>query len=325
MFIILTMAGGRFGYGHLGRCIPIYKELINQGMSGQLISINGGKEPIKADVDIIEKDWILNHETLTLNENDIVLVDVLDIDVVILKSLQCIAKSLFVIDDINVKKYQLFNRIDWSIKTHILTLEGDSADYLSSPSLVPLKPAFSSFETKVIKKDIEVILLTLGGSDVKNLSPLLIDFLSKNFPDFKLIVLVGPDFQFVDAIKKLEGGNVTLLLSPTEEQIAEAMIISDLAISTGGHTMYELAAAGLPTVQLQIIENQEVSKYWAEYGFSYFAGWYNDDDFLKNLKGGIDHFKSKAGRVRSSKLGQLIINGNGAKKLVSKLVLEHVG
>lgn len=99
----------------------------------------------------------------------------------------------------------------------------------------------------------------------------------------------------------------------------EAMKQADLAIATGGHTMYELAAVGLPTVQLQIIDNQEVSKYWAQFGFSRFAGWYDNPNFLTNLGRCIDELEPKLVREKASRLGQSLIDGNGAAKLIAEI------
>jgi spore coat polysaccharide biosynthesis predicted glycosyltransferase SpsG len=317
------MAGGRFGYGHLGRCLPLYNEAQQQGISAKIVVINGGDEPIITDVDLDESDWITNTEALEISHDDIVVIDVLDVSIDVLRSIQSRAKDMFIIDDVNVDKYQQFKRIDWSIKTHVLSNSQNHA--LSSPSLVPLKSAFSRFKKKKVKEELATVLITLGGSDIRNLSPLLIAFFNEYYPLLNVIVLVGPGFQCVQEIKEISGENVTLLESPSASEISDAMEKSDLAIATGGHTMYELAAAGLSTVQLQVIENQEVSKYWAEYGFSYFAGWYTEKDFLEKMKLGIEHFSCQSVRSHSSNLGQSIIDGCGAKNLISELVREYVG
>lgn len=323
MFLILTMAGGNLGYGHLGRCLPLFHELQRQGHDVRILAFNGGDEPIHCDAPLVESDWVSNISELDISCSDIVIVDVLGVDVETFYWLQNRARALFIIDDVNVEKYREFNRIDWSIKTHVLSKHQCQA--YSSPNLVPLKPAFTRFEKKIIKEQFSTILLTLGGSDVRSLSPQIIQFLNQHYPRLNVIVLVGPSFRCLKEIKKVSKDNVRLLDSPSEQDIASAMEQCDLAIATGGHTMYELAAAGVPTVQLQVIENQEVSRYWDEFGFSYYVGWYCDDRFYEKLKCGIEFFRDFSSRAHASQLGQSIIDGYGAKRLINRLVRDYVG
>ncbi|WP_234495013.1 hypothetical protein [Vibrio maritimus] len=317
MLKILTMGGGKYGFGHLGRCIPIYTSALNLGHEAQLVVANGANAALELEIEVIELNWLNDVTLLELSPRDTVIVDVLDISIETLDELDSRVKRLHIIDDINLDKYQRYSRIDWSIKSHVLS---SGASKLSSPSLVPLKPSFSGLKKRVTHQTLDVILLTLGGSDVRSLTPKLILFLRKYFPQCELMVLVGPGFTCINEIEVVADERVTILMTPSEREIASAMERCDLAIATGGHTMYELASAGLPVVQIQIIDNQEVSKYWAYYGFSYFAGWYCTDDFYSRLKQGIEFFLNPQQRNKSSVLGQNLIDGFGAKRLVKEVM-----
>jgi spore coat polysaccharide biosynthesis predicted glycosyltransferase SpsG len=102
------------------------------------------------------------------------------------------------------------------------------------------------------------------------------------------------------------------------------MKICDVAITTGGHTMYELAAAGLPVIQLQVADNQEVSKYWAEYGFSRYIGCYDSAQFWNNFLEAMQSFMSQVSRKVSSRLGQRLIDGKGSYRLIEKMIEKMV-
>lgn len=316
MLLILTMAGGLYGYGHLGRCIPILHAAKGYFQSAQMVVDNGGTSPVAADIELNEVAWMRDINTLGISQDDVVIVDVLDIDVSSLEAISSRCKRLYIIDDINKEKYRSFNRIDWSIKSHVL---GENKQSLSSPSYAPLKRVFQSPSQKIISERVATILITMGGSDIRNLSPVLILFLRANYPECKLIVIVGPGFQNLEKIESVATTQVTLLISPTEEDMIQAMEQADLAIATGGHTIYELAAVGLPTVQIQVIDNQEVSMYWAQYGFSRFAGLYDQPNLITNLRRCIDELKPKPIREKASKLGQSLISGDGAEKLVAAI------
>lgn len=317
MLKILTMGGGKYGFGHLGRCIPIYTSALRAGHEAQLIVANGTSIGLELEIDVKEVNWLKDLTLLELSQSDTVIVDVLDISVDTLDELESKVKCLHIIDDVNLDKYKPYSRIDWSIKSHVLS---HKASKLSSPSLVPLKPSFSGFKKRLTHQTLDMILLTLGGSDVRSLTPKLVLFLRKHFPQCEVMVLVGPGFTCIEEIEDAADERVTLLKTPSESEIANAMERCDLAIATGGHTMYELASAGLPTVQIQIVDNQEVSKYWAHYGFSNFAGWYSSDDFYSRLKQGIEFFLNPQQRSRAAMLGQNLVDGLGAERLVKEIM-----
>lgn len=316
MLLILTMAGGPFGYGHLGRCMPIFYAAQGHFEHVKMVVDNGGASAVISDIELTEIAWINDIDNLDITQDDTVIVDVLDIDVSSLEAIQSRSKKLYIIDDINKEKYQSYNRIDWSIKSYLLS---EQRLALSSPRYVPLKRVFQSPPSKTISEKITKLLITMGGSDIRNLSPVLISFLRANYPEYQLIVFVGPGFQNQQEIELVSDNQVTLLHSPSEMDMLQAMKQADLAIATGGHTMYELAAVGLPTVQLQIIDNQEVSKYWTQFGFSRFAGWYDNGNFLTNLGRCIDELEPKLVRDKASRLGQSLIDGNGADKLIMEI------
>lgn len=316
MLLILTMAGGPYGYGHLGRCLPIFHAAQGHFEHVEMVVDNGGTTAVVADVDLTEAAWMSDVNSICITEKDIVIVDVLDINVTCLDSIQSRSNKLYIIDDVNKKKYQSYNRIDWSIKSYLIC---EQRLALSSPRYVPLKRAFQSQPRRTIRDNISKLLITMGGSDIRNLSPFLISFFRANYPEYQLIVFVGPGFQNKQEIELVSDSQVTLLYSPSEIEMFKTMEKADLAIATGGHTMYELASVGLPTVQIQIIANQEVSKYWAQLGFSRFAGWYNNLNFISNLKRCIDELEPKVVREKASRLGQSLIDGSGADKIIAEI------
>jgi spore coat polysaccharide biosynthesis predicted glycosyltransferase SpsG len=260
---------------------------------------------------------------LLIAKNDVALLDVLSLDNEKIISIKEACRKLFIVDDIGKEQYWEYNRIDWSIRSYVKSKKSEK-NHLVSPYYVPLRDTFSNFPKKIIEKNVKRILITLGGSDIKNLTPKIIDFLKIKFPELKITVLVGPGFQHVDKIIETYNDNIDFKIRPNDEEIANAMKICDVAITTGGHTMYELAAAGLPVIQLQVADNQEVSKYWAEYGFSRYIGCYDSAQFWNNFLEAMQSFMSQVSRKVSSRLGQRLIDGKGSYRLIEKMIEKMV-
>lgn len=54
----------------------------------------------------------------------------------------------------------------------------------------------------------------------------------------------------------LNNRNIRFFYSLDAEHMKTLMLESDVAISAGGQTLYELASVGLPTIAIQVVDNQ---------------------------------------------------------------------
>lgn len=106
------------------------------------------------------------------------------------------------------------------------------------------------------------ILITCGGSDPMNWTPLILDCLNTVDTPLDIRVIVGPLFSstLIGKVRKSAHCNrhaVMLVMSP--ECLAEHMVWCDMAISASGLTKYELAATGTPTLLFSIDDDHEDS------------------------------------------------------------------
>ena len=118
-----------------------------------------------------------------------------------------------------------------------------------------LRDEFRNLEKKEIKKNIENIMITLGGGDNDNLTEVIIRSLSK-LKKVRLHIVVGPAFKYMESLKKYQGLNVELYFNANMVKIMKGC---DLAIASCGTTLYELAAMGVPTIGLVVAENQTLA------------------------------------------------------------------
>jgi UDP-2,4-diacetamido-2,4,6-trideoxy-beta-L-altropyranose hydrolase len=320
MIKIMTEAGSEIGLGHLGRCLAIFKAGKKRNVNIELfVSVIGGSVELSEE-GIFEVNWLEDGNDVAIDENDIVLIDSLKISAEKLASIRSKTQKILIIDDIGNPLFNNELRVDWSIKSY-LNVNNSTKNTFISPKYVPLRDAFTKFEPKKIKESIENILITFGGADIRSLSPLVTRKILSEFPNVKITVLVGKYFKCLSELNKIAENNkcIRILIDPDDFAICSAINQCDIAVAAGGHTIFELAAAGIPTVHILVVDNQAVSEAWKETGFTQFIGWYSDPVLMRNLINAIKIFESPDARQSSSLVGQELVNGSGVELLLDRI------
>jgi UDP-2,4-diacetamido-2,4,6-trideoxy-beta-L-altropyranose hydrolase len=108
--------------------------------------------------------------------------------------------------------------------------------------------------------DIPNILVSMGGTDEKNMTKFVIESLNQINQKFKAIIIVGSGYPYFDKLKNsLEKVHFEYDLIQNPKNIAKIMSQSDFAIISFGQTAYELAALNIPTIYLCLTEDHEES------------------------------------------------------------------
>jgi len=132
---------------------------------------------------------------------------------------------------------------------------------------------------------------------------------------------VGKGFRDPGKLKTLTDGNTVLISSPDAGEMKRIMLESDIAISAGGQTLYELARVGVPTVGIVVAENQTGNvEGLSRAGFLLKAGRWDSPDLLENIHRLIQHLKNRDIRRRMSEAGRKLIDGKGSLRIVKKLL-----
>ncbi len=141
-------------------------------------------------------------------------------------------------------------RLDYSRQSAVGTRLLLGLEYL------PLRREFHCCCRRVAAKRVKDILLVFGGSDVAGLTQRVLSvLLHHDFVGFELHVVLGPGFS--GAVKSFEKcGNVHFYRNLTARQIKGLMQIVDIAVSSGGSTLYELLMCGVPVVAITVASNQ---------------------------------------------------------------------
>lgn len=144
--------------------------------------------------------------------------------------------------------------VNWDIlpeKQHYIK-KNKNTIYCLGPKYFILKEEFNKYcnLNKIIKDEVKNVLITMGGSDSKNLTPKIIDSL-KNFKKINFNVVIGPAFKNKDKIMNMLNKNdlnFNLINNPND--ICKFIFDSDLVISSGGNTSFELAAMKTPFISI---------------------------------------------------------------------------
>jgi spore coat polysaccharide biosynthesis predicted glycosyltransferase SpsG len=164
-------------------------------------------------------------------------------------------------------------------------------------------------------------MVTFGGSDICNVTPKVQNVLNKTYPGLQKKLVVTRFFTNMSEIKKLQDKNTELIYEPDAIELKETMQKSDIAISAGGQTLYELARVGVPMIGICIAQNQlQNLNGWSKSGLLEYIGWYNNKDIQSKLIAALKKMKSYKKRIICSKKTRELIDGKGSRRVCDILL-----
>ena len=327
--LILFRADGGpgIGMGHIVRCLALAGELRREGVSpefalsasdfaeGESVGIQVGFlsrpdpvvermvcergfsfYPLESDEDFFARLKMLSPLALVV-DNYLIGTDEL-------AAIKKLVPLLVAIDDLNDRELPVDLIINGNVTGPSLGYKADRR-LLLGPEYVLLRPEFRARPARTIAERAQRVMVTLGGSDDLNLTPLVLEALRGT--GLHISVVVGPRFNrnlmkelvndwngiMTPTDKKMvrpvlsgdgeipvesrcpaDGNTVEFLESP---DMAALMCRADLAVSAGGSTLYELCATGTPAVVVAVAENQVASsRALHELGCVHYLGYYSD-------------------------------------------------
>ena len=318
--IFLTEGGIEFGYGHVSRCFALMQAFEAHGYKTEFI-VRGDESVVgilgETNVKII--DWL----------TDDVCVESEDIDSYhapknFYDKINSIASLLVCFDDtmrINYPSGVLINgaigaeNLPYPEKEKQLNLLGVNYQVLR-------KPFWQKAERNQNER-LDSFLITMGGNDAQNLVPRILDMLVLKFPIYKKFIIAGKAYKNISEIEKRADRRTEIFQNLNAEEVRNLMLKSDIAISAGGQTLYELAATQTPTFIIGTAENQKNNiENWHSTGAMKVAGWWNDKRLIFNLFRKIELNKDYEKRKEIGDKLQQIISGEETRR-VAKKILQH--
>ena len=322
--VILTEGGKDFGFGHVARCSSIYQAFKKRDILPQFI-INGD-ESVKSILDNIDfkiDNWL--EDISFLKSSDIVVIDSYLADYEIYVEISKKVSLAVYLDDNKRLDYPNGIVVNGLINASSLNYpQNNEIKYLLGSKYTPLRADFWNVSKLEINDNVKNILITMGGNDLRNLTPKILGLLNDKFPKIEKKVIIADSFENISEIEALKNDFSELIYSPNSNEMLNAMSDVDLAISASGQTLYELACIGVPTIAIGIIENQKDNiKNWSETGFIEYAGCWCDENLLNNIFDKIDYLQDKNIRFSKHSLGINAIDGKGSLRIVKEILKQY--
>ena len=165
------------------------------------------------------------------------------------------------LDDLCKESYNvdmLFNGAIWATDQVYQNLYYDSTKKYMGCKYLPIRKEFASLPQKEIKQTADTILVLSGGTDPYHF---LLRFV-ENMPEdmaigyeyYLVCGIFNEDYEKIVEYCK-DKSNIHILKNV--DNLHEYMMISDVAVSAGGMTLYELCACGTCTITYLLADNQQ--------------------------------------------------------------------
>jgi len=173
-----------------------------------------------------------------------------------------------------------------------------------------------------IPKVIKRLLIIMGGVDRQNFTEKVIRLLNRiEIPEMEIIVVVGPLNKNYSRIKRnISEGKLKVKVIRDVLDISKLMIWADIAISSGGTTVWEAAFMGLPTIvgRTTLAEDYLVNGI-NKYKLFLDIGWFENctEEVLYKKINMI--MNNRDLYIRMSRLAQQLVDGYGVDRIIEKI------
>ena len=333
-------AGHNLGIGNLHRSLSLAVALGKLGAQGIFLTNanNASSKLIRAfnfyhhSLDLPQswdtEDAIQTIRVSTMHDCDAIILDSHEVSSEYVDELRSAGFFVIMRDDLAASPFtcQMVINGNAGAKTLPYTSKSEDTSFLLGLKYMVLGQDFWDLpvyrEWCVVKK----VLLTLGGGDQHRLMPGLIGMLDKCPGDFSIIGVIGPYFENTEEINSAARAAhrpVKLVRSP--RSLCTFMQNSDLAISAGGQTLYELARSGCPTIATQVASNQKYQlQALGQTGFLQGFIDAGDKDFWDIIRESATRLLSDpATRQQLGSTGKQLVDGQGAQR-VSEAITQSL-
>jgi len=175
--------------------------------------------------------------------------------------------SIMVIDDLANRCHECALLLDQNLGRVESDYDGllpEDCQRLIGPGYALLRPEFANLREQSLKRrqqpELKRILISLGGVDRTNVTGQVLDAISESAlpASTELDIIMGAAAPYLDEIRQQAADlpfKATVSVGVTD--MAERMMLADLAIGAVGSTSWERCCLGLPAILMVLAENQK--------------------------------------------------------------------
>lgn len=346
--IFIAYGGSNIGMGHIFRSMSLAEafkgnnaevKFISKYATGQqtlrenefiLISLQGNEvgtdgfnygssEELKKDLHDIKK-------ILASEQPDIIVVDSYNVNYEFFYEIGKLTKCLIYIDDICAFNYPVDIIINGNITGPFLGYENKFKNQILLLGLKYnlIRQEFFKIPKHNVLKKCDSIMISTGAADPHNMTIKILRALLSNgkFKDYTINVIIGKAFNDSSTvqIKEIALMNNSIVLYENPSKMSEIMCKSDLAITAGGSTIYELFACGVITFAFIYANNQkEIVETSEKKGYLINLGYYNElkeQDMIEVITRVADDYELRKSIVEKI---QGVIDCKGTQRIISEV------
>lgn len=321
---ILTEGGKNIGLGHISRCMSLYAEASNREISTDFI-INGDVSSVDFlhGITFKNENWLQGkflHNYITAD--DYIIIDSYKAEKLVYESIVKLSKKAIFIDDIGRLDYPEGIIVNPSLDSSSIEYSNSpKRSLLSGPDYVIVRPPFVGIKRETVSNSIKRILITMGGTDVRKLTPLLVNNVCKNLNNIKFDIVIGSKDTDELYDQYLGFENVSIHYNIDANEMFELMTNCDLAITAAGQTIYELLATQTPFIPILVIENQENNiRSLLKYNPNQIVMKHDEIGLIEHIFDTLNIYDASVYRQEQNKAYEGLIDGYGAKRIINKLL-----
>ena len=352
MVVIRADANSKIGMGHVMRCLSVADALLKCGEEVLFVTADDTPVPLLtkkgipcrvlhtdyADMEAeLPKLWEVLRElpqgaespdAALAQKNTSILVDSYYVTEKYLEALKKRITTIYM-DDIYAFSYPVDMLINYNIYGEEMGYEKDAAfadtKLLLGTEYVPLREEFSAAEQQRTAAD-GGILITTGGSDSFNLAEqLLMEAMKYDaLKEKEYHVVSGSLNPHIGELQALAQKHENIHIHCNVTNMAELMAESEVALSAGGSTLYELCAMGVPVIAFSFAENQErLVQTFVKRGIAQYGGNYRTDGnkMIQNTIAGLETLLEDENlRTEYRKKARTLVDGKGADRIAEAIL-----
>lgn len=181
-----------------------------------------------------------------------------------------------------------------------------------------MRSEFLFLPKHVIRKEVQTITATFGGSDPNNIAYHTMKTLPEKFPEIQYRIIIGPGYQHdKKKIRTLADSLPLVELVEASTDMAKNLFESDIAITSGGRTVFEAAACGTPCIVICQNERELRHRHISENDGVISLGLFDETKSMSELIGAVDNLMNDSERrVEMSERSSQIVDGLGIFRII---------
>lgn len=328
--VIRADGGPRIGYGHLVRSRALAEVFLDQGhrVTCATTTPNNVRDVYPAGVNVYsltsETERTIFPEWIKAKEPEVVLTDSYEIDLEYQRSIRGETSCLGVIMD--ETRHEVCADVLVNGNLYVSSLEYEyqtpEPNWCLGPDYLPLRKEISNLAQRPVQlcDPPERAIITMGGSDVAGLSPMVLR--SFEGMSLRVDVILGPGFskrqaEEIYSVARELSTDIQVLRDPND--LPNRMYQADIGVSTASTTIYEFLALGTPIVCLPVVNNQNpIARVLNERDLATVL--IRKADISAFRRAIEDYMADRELRRDRSERGQELVDGRGADRVATEVV-----